>query len=43
MKTTCVLTRLTLAAALMLTAVRSAPAQGLRQKGADPQQIWMKF
>jgi hypothetical protein len=43
MNATRCLTRLTLAAALLLAAARSASAQGMQQKGGDPQQIWLTF
>ena len=43
MTTSRIRVRLGLVMALSLTCVFSAVAQGTRQKGGDPQQIWMKF
>jgi hypothetical protein len=37
------LTRLALTATLALAAACSAAAQGMRQRGSDPQQLWLKF
>ena len=43
MTTSRIRVRLGLVLALSLTCVFSAVGQGTRQKGGDPQQIWMKF
>ncbi len=43
MTTSRIRVRLSLVMALSLANVFSAVGQGMRQKGSDPQQIWMKF